>query len=419
MELKIKALFFIFLAPSSLIIAGDSYATDNVIEHTVVKGDTLWDISNKYYKTPLNYDAIKKNNNIKYDKLLKQGQQLKLISAAFYPAVVTSIEGDAILLTGDEKINIQQGSLVNKGDLLQVNDSSFVMLKFINQVEVEVQPKSLVIFGGDTVSNSLNITPSLRLKQGSIEIKVPPEEKLINKLEVMSANLILGVRGTNFRVKNDTKITRSELLDGQIILYKNNNKQLSLDWGKGVIYTHDKNDLVVSELNDKPVISNIHYDGNGTSIYIGRTPIETEHKIKVYRDKEYLQPVYEDKNKQGYFYLKNNLTNSEDVYFKLTSFSSNGLESFPLYGHYTKPKIKLSVQENSVRFIFPYCNTSRRLQISETETFVISAIDKSEIYACELLINNLPDKKWYWRVYEGKSNNPEFDSGNFTISSKY
>ncbi|MBQ1832630.1 MAG: LysM peptidoglycan-binding domain-containing protein [Treponema sp.] len=46
------------------------------IKYTVVWGDTLWDISNAYYKTPYRYDSIAKHNGITDANKIKSGQVL-------------------------------------------------------------------------------------------------------------------------------------------------------------------------------------------------------------------------------------------------------------------------------------------------------------------------------------------------------
>ena len=83
------------IALHSVTFAADIHKTADlsVHSHTVVAGDTLWDLSEKYLGDPLTYPQVKQANQIDNEHALQPGQELKFITARFYPGVVTGITG--------------------------------------------------------------------------------------------------------------------------------------------------------------------------------------------------------------------------------------------------------------------------------------------------------------------------------------
>ena len=73
------------LALHSIALASALEHKEGVVvhSHTVIAGDTLWDLSKKYLGNPLNYTQIKQANNIDSEYALQPGQELQFISARF------------------------------------------------------------------------------------------------------------------------------------------------------------------------------------------------------------------------------------------------------------------------------------------------------------------------------------------------
>lgn len=59
-------------------------------KYTVVKGDHLWKIAEKYYQSGLNWTDIAKANNLKNPSLLTVGQELTIPQAEIKTAVVSN-----------------------------------------------------------------------------------------------------------------------------------------------------------------------------------------------------------------------------------------------------------------------------------------------------------------------------------------
>lgn len=416
---------FAFVFFSSILLQSTAYSStsDNdsdfqVAHHTVVPGDTLWDLSEKYLGNPLRYTAVKQINNVVNERLLQPGKELSFISARFYPGIVIAITGKALLATDTEHKDVRKGSLVDEGNVLQVADQSFVTLQFINQVQLEVTANSSVVFvrrARDTVEQH---TPQLELQQGAIELQVPPEDTNYNKLEVISSGLVLGVRGTHFRVKQDAIRTINEVLSGRVAVSVEQTQRVNVAAGEGVVFTQANNEFVHEKIAAEPSINNVFYDKQGLHFTVNADQPRSEYRVKLYNDAAYTVPVQELTTKNNTFVLAPDVSTDKHYYLSVTTLSVNGLESFPLLYTYDQPQVSAVALDRSVEFNFPYCDSEWRIQMSEFEEFLIPAINQSKSNTCKVLVDNLPKANWYWRVFEGSNNDKDVASGQVDMLSR-
>ncbi|MDY0205356.1 MAG: FecR domain-containing protein [Pseudomonas sp.] len=410
----------VFLA--SFLIGSSAYSSAvqnegdfRVNHHIVVPGDTLWDLSEKYLGNPLNYKAVKQLNNIDNERLLKPGKELSFISARFYPGIVTAVTGHADLVKGKEKSAINTGALIEAGNLIQAFEQSFVKLRFMNQVQVEISPNSVVFFNS-VANNTVNAEiPKFNLQQGNIELQVPPAETEYNKLEVMTPYLTLGVRGTRFRVKQDARTTINEVLKGTVILTEKDQDLALVVAGDGAVFDGAEHVLLQEKLGAEPAIRRAFYDKQGLHIEIEPDQKYSLYKIKIYNDKDYTVPLQELVSHKSRFLIAPEFVTDQHYFLSATTYSLAGLESYPSFYIHDLSKVTVVPIERGVEFNFPYCDTQWRIQLAESQEFLIPAVDRSTKGSCKIVVNNLPELNWYWRVFEGNHNDKDFAAGQVNI----
>ena len=385
-----------------------------VHHHTVESGDTLWDLSEKYLGNPLSYTGIKKINKIDNERLLQPGQELSFISARFYPGIVTAVTGQAHLVQGTEKNQVRKGALIHEGSLIQAMEQSFVKLQFMNQVEVEISPNSTVLFH-TAANNTRTLAPRFELQKGGAEVQVPAVESDYNKLEVMTPHLTLGVRGTHFRVKHDANTMANEVLAGKVVLTKQHKQLAQVSAGEGAVFSARTHAIAHEKLAAKPSVGQVVYDQQGLHLTVKPQHNAAAYKVKAYSDADYSVPLQEFISRQPSFVIPAQFVADGTYYLSVTTMSLNGLESYPQVYQHALDQISVVALERGIEFTFPYCTTQWRVQVAETERFLIPAIDKTAKNTCKMVINNLPSIDWYWRVFEGGNNDMDIAKGQVKV----
>ena len=371
-----------------------------VHSHTVIAGDTLWDLSKKYLGNPLNYTQIKQANNIDSEYALQPGQELQFISARFYPGIVTGVTGQAYSLSGTAKKPLRKGFIIEQGSLIQALEQSFVNLQFMNQVEVAIAPNSVVLFHSAAQVQSAQLTPQLELQQGAAEFQVPALQSDYNKLEVLTPYLTLGVRGTHFRVKHADGVMLSEVLSGQVVLTQEQQQLAQINPGEGAVFNAQTQHLTHEKIAPQPRIYKVSRDQQGLNFEFVQRDVAA-YKVKIYNDADYSVPVYELTRSKSSFSISAQHAVQGMYYVSITSLSPSGIESYPLRYQSQGDEVLVQSVPQGVEFTFPYCDTQWRVQLAESERFLIPAIDRTEKNVCTMLIKNLPSITWYWRVFEG------------------
>lgn len=413
---------FVLFSTLVISITAHSSALDTetdlqVIRHTVVPGDTLWDLSKHYLGNPLSYEAVKQLNNVANERLLQSGKELSFISTRFYPGIVTAVTGQVVQVSGSERKELRKGSVVEQGSVVQAADQSFAKLQFINQVQLEISPNSSIVFVASARDTVKHITPQLELKQGAVELRVPPENTTYNKLEVISSGLVLGVRGTHFRVKRDALKTTNGVLSGRVAVATGQRQLAQVAAGEGLVFTPANKRLVHEKIAAKPSINIVGYDKRGLHFIVNSDTQFSEYRVKLYNDAAYTVPVYEFISANGSFMLAPDMATDNKYYLSITTQSANGLESYPLLYTYSQPQVSAVAVDRGVEFNFPYCDSEWRVQLSEAKDFLIPAVNQSRSNICKVIVNNLPRVNWYWRVFEGSNNDKDVGSGQVDLFS--
>lgn len=95
--------------------------------------------------------------------------------------------------------------------------------------------------------------------------------------------------------------------------------------------------------------------------------------------------------------------------------SPSGLESYPLLYQHELDKVAVRTLERGVEFTFPNCHTQWRVQMAQSQDFLIPVVDRTESNVCKMSIQNLPAVNWHWRVFAAGHNEIEIAQGQVEI----
>lgn len=177
--------------------------------YVVQPGDTLWGISQKHLQSPLRWPEIRSINNLDDPRRLVPGNTLDI---GGQNALVSAVQGRAWRRRGQsasaEMLALQQR--IQVGDILETDASSFLTLSLPGGSRTVLPSKSTV-----EVLAMNATTIRLRLVGGRVESQVS-KQRTNQQFEIRARSFGLGVRGTDFRVRDDGGQLIVEVLEGSV-----------------------------------------------------------------------------------------------------------------------------------------------------------------------------------------------------------
>jgi hypothetical protein len=142
-------------------------------------------------------------------------------------AVVKLIKGEVNILTLGKTAQLKVDDWVEEGAVVQTADKSFVKLIFIDKSQMNVGPNSEMKIESFSGKDSGVID----LVKGKIRSQVTKdylqmEDKDKSKMFVKTKNAVMGVRGTDFMIASNGKISSIVLFEGEVSFSKLNNHQI-------------------------------------------------------------------------------------------------------------------------------------------------------------------------------------------------
>jgi len=143
-------------------------------------------------------------------------------------AVVKLIKGDASVVNSKKTLKLKMDDWVEEGAIIKTAEKSFVKLVFVDKSQMNVGPNSEVKIQAFSGKDSGVID----LVKGKIRSKVSKDYLQIenrdqSKMFVKTKNAVLGVRGTDFMMTTNGKSSSVILFEGEILLAKLNDSNLS------------------------------------------------------------------------------------------------------------------------------------------------------------------------------------------------
>ncbi|PZQ75222.1 MAG: hypothetical protein DI563_10205 [Variovorax paradoxus] len=206
--------------------------------HVVQPGDTLWGISRGHYGRPARWPELQLRNGVPEPRHLRPGTVLYLANGRLLgadEAMVLAIAGEASLRrAGSADRSVARGDAVRAGDVLATAPDGFVTLGMQDGGRSVIPPASEIVIE--------QVNPAgvrFRLLQGSIESQVHKQREG-QTFEIRTRSVVLGVRGTRFRVSDRAGRVTGEVTEGQVAVRKDSGiAPLLLQARQGVVVAGD------------------------------------------------------------------------------------------------------------------------------------------------------------------------------------
>ncbi len=193
--------------------------------YITVQGDTLWDLSEKYFPNVSYWKKFKQLNGITYPKKIQPGTRLRVpmawLSAQAVPAKVVAVNGEAALIPSgtNNKQNLQVGAAIQLGDTLQTGPDASAWVEFADGSVVTIHQETTVLFDHLSVySDTGMVDTRLRLNNGRVDIRAQPAVGPGSRFEIQTPAAVSAVRGTEYRTAagGDVDTTWVEVLEGKV-----------------------------------------------------------------------------------------------------------------------------------------------------------------------------------------------------------
>lgn len=181
--------------------------------HVVRPGDTLWSISGARYGQPARWPELQRRNAVAEPRLLQPGTVLHFADGRLLgedEAMVLVVTGKARLRRGGSDEPLAPGMAVRADDVVATDAGGFATLGLQDGSRSVIPPASEVRL--ERVSRA---GVRLRLLQGAVESQVHKQPSG-QSFEIRARSVVLGVRGTRFRVSEQAGQVMGEVTEGQV-----------------------------------------------------------------------------------------------------------------------------------------------------------------------------------------------------------
>ncbi len=204
----------------AMALCGSALAAEPVASFVVQEGDTLIDLSNEVFISPQAWREIARLNKLPDADLIRPGQQLRVPLRLLRG---NAVDGQLLSSVGEVKLDgaaVAAGSAVRPGQRLSTAANASAVLRLADGSRLRVLPNSEIELAQSIDYAKRADQPQglfaglMRLVRGSLEV-VAAKVLRAKPLEVESPTAVIGVRGTEFRVRQESVSgLRAEVLEG-------------------------------------------------------------------------------------------------------------------------------------------------------------------------------------------------------------
>lgn len=375
--------------------------------HVVRPGDTLWGISGQHYRQPGRWPEIQQRNNVGEPRRLQPGTVLYFADGRPLgegEAMVLAVTGQAWQRrAGRPDAPVVQGMPVRAGDTLATAPDSFLTLGLPDGSRSVIPSSSTVelqTVGRDRVG--------LRLLGGGIESQVH-KRSAGQEFHIRSRSLVLSVRGTQFRVREQGGRTMGEVVEGSVAVRGVERlRQVVLEAGQGSVFdSGGSGDLAGAEVRAllaAPRFTSRTVTPASPGVELEQVPGAQRYRWRIAQDDSILAPLVEG------FSTGTSLELPKDLqpgfyYLRVAAVDSADLEGMPGDLLFYMPSPTESVRwkdDGRVELLWWGSPQKRyRLEISRDPDFATRLVDMQDMRAGSAIVGPFAlGGRYHWRVSE-------------------
>ena len=397
------------------------------VPHTVVPGDTLYSLAQRYLASPRQWPALQRHNAIANPLLLQPGQVVRIpeawLSAKPVVAVVDFVHGavNAASRQQGPGVPVAAGTQLAEGTRLQVGEDGYVSVRLADGSLIRVLAGSDVTLDRmrqRTATGSTSV--GIGLQRGSVQSTVTRKTTPGQRFDIRTPLAVASVRGTEFDVSvtdgghTATSVTRGVVavraparvaVPGADLLAGEGNTVT----GVGAISQTFKL-LPAPDLAALPPV--LESTDNTVALAVPAVPQAALYRVRFARDEALVQVV-----RNANFPTENFLFDGlpDGPYFV----GVRGVDGAGISGMEARAAVTVKVipappppfyqspapgaQVSAPQQVLLLCTgvpgvTWFHLQVSSSEDFANPLVDENRLSVCEHTTQQLTPGTWYWRV---------------------
>jgi hypothetical protein len=276
--LMCKAL--VFFISATLVPATQAQLTNEAsdkqpIIYTIKSGDTLSQLSEKYFRQPANLKFIQNINHLGSIDLLQVGEKLKIprevVKQSPSQASIISFSCSRPIRAGIPLRTISIGSVLSEGAIIDIPSECHISMLLEDSSVIHL-PSSAAVKITTLRKNALESSPEVQLDlvRGRVELEVYKGRSSTTPFDVRTPLSVTGVRGTEFRVgyTPSDETGQVEVLSGVVqAMGVNDAQSRPIEKGQGIPFDRTGKALPIEKLLDAPVFERANVVSNTQTSY--------------------------------------------------------------------------------------------------------------------------------------------------------
>ena len=383
-----------------------------VIAYSVIKGDNLYTLAERYFAKTEDYRVVQRLNRVADPYRLQIGTRLviprSLLRQVPIRAVVLSYRGSVRIGNPGTMARPTVGMMVAEGDLIETGGKSFVSLRMPDGTAVALPSQSRIRV--DRLRRTLlagNVNREFSIEKGRARANVEPDGNSHSDFRFSTPVAVSAVRGTILRMSYDPVIGRatSEVVDGKVQFSATGGATHIVSAGFGTA----SNLAETLPLLPPPAIIDAGRVQSDEQLQFAIQPLAgaSRYHVQIAKDAGFLEVLDETETMSSGVQFPS-LPNGE-YFVRATGLDQNALEGLPATYSFKRRLNRITATAESRRagryhqYLFRWHTPDTkkaqyRFQLSTDAEGASPVVDEPGLTEPSFIITDLPPGVYFWRV---------------------
>lgn len=382
--------------------------------HTVRQGDTLWDLSQRYFGRPLLWPEIQQRNHVAEPRLLQIGRVLEFANDDRL-ALVLAANGDVHATYEGASGLLRQGMRLPEGALMKTGADSFVTLRLPDGSRTTLPSNSTVrLLQFFDASGQTSVL--LDLQAGDVESRVVPRAPsrtmpvAEDVFRVRTRMATVGVRGTHFRVSLPTSdLTAVSVLESSVSVDTGDGAPALVHAQKGLLIGAARSPDAVRDLLAAPAWVDAGEPQNQPGVVLAWTPVPgaAGYRVDLAHDSEFADLVAQQSvaaSTDRALVVFDGVP-SGSYFARVAGVTSEGLEGQVAIDSFSRTQLALAgtaqrrAGTGEIEFEWaPLDGSNYMLEVADDVDFKRAVVHADHLQGHRVRVEALPPGAYFWRV---------------------